>query len=1082
MNSDFLKTLKERILVFDGAMGTMLDAKGARAECNEELCLSKPDVISDIHRAYLDAGADIITTNTFGASRVVLAEHGLANSVQEINFAAAKLARKQAEAASGAHFVAGELGPTSKLPTLLNIGFDELEAAYAEQIGPLMDGGVHIIIIQTCQDPLQVKAAASACKRVFNNKKTHLPIIVSVTIERVGTMLLGTEILAALATIAPYKPIAFGINCATGPKDMEEHLATLADSSPFPIVCQPNAGMPENVGGKSVYNLSPKEFAKMLCEFIRSYGISMVGGCCGTTPDHIAALATELRRETLRLRPAPDGAGLRSGQARERYSDTVSSLYTAVSLDQEPKPFLIAEQTNVNGSKKFRELLLASDYDAMADVGKDAARASHALDLCVAYAGRDEKADLVEMVKRLALKSDVPLMIDSTNPDALEAALALIPARPIINSINLEDGGVKAKRILGIAKRFGAAVVALTIDESGMAKTVKRKLAIAKRLVDMANEEGFEVGDLLIDPLTFTLASGDAELKSAGRETLDAIANIKKSISGVRVLLGVSNISFGLPPKGRKLVTSVFLQRAIKSGLDAAIINPAKIVPLDQIPKEARILCERLIGGDDSKGDPLLEFIKYIETSDVSFKEHAAKCAPKTPEEALRLKVKDGSKEGLDALIKELLERTPPKEIINSVLLPAMQEVGVSFGKGALALPFVLQAAETMRASIDLLTPYMKGEEVVNRATIVLATVRGDVHDIGKNLVDAILSNNGFRVINLGIRQPASAILEAVKAHNADAIGLSGLLVSSTEIMREDLQVFQEAGLNIPVLCGGAALTKSFVKDTLAKAYEGKVCYCVDAFSGLTEMENIAQERCHHIDKKHITPPFFGAVVLDDIPLDDVEALLDKKALFLSRWQFRKGADSKALPIYERMMVMCRAQHIITPKIVYGYFKCEKKNNGLIAYSDQGKPFRFDFPRERTMPHRCVADFFDLGFVAIQLATVGDGVNAAATKKFKNHEYSDAFFLKGLAASFAEATTQYGHDLIRKELGIAPDVGERFSPGYPAFPDLSAQKKIAQLLKPTRIGVSLTKTYQLIPEHSTSAVVSIDEKAVRFRP
>ncbi len=835
MKPDFLKALEERLLVFDGAMGTMLEASGARAQCNEELCLSRPDVVSHIHKAYLDAGADIITTNTFGASRVMLAQHNLEDRAYEINLAALNIAREQAEAAAGKRFIAGELGPTSKLPTLLNIGFDELEQAYVEQASAFVDGGAHLIIIQTCQDPLQIKAAASACRRAFDDKGISLPIIISVTIERVGTMLLGTELSAALATIAPYSPLVFGINCATGPEDMEEHLSFLAKFSPFPIICQPNAGMPENIEGKPVYKLSPKDFADALAEYTRRYGISIVGGCCGTTPDHIAALKTEVRREKRKRRD--------TRETQATYCEAVSSLYTAASLDQEPKPFLIAEQTNVNGSKKFRELLLASDYDAMAEVGRDAAKASHALDLCVAYAGRDEKEDLSEVVKRLALKLEVPLMIDSTNPHAIEAALALIPGRPIINSINLEDGGTKARRILGIAKRFGAAVVALTIDENGMAKDAAQKLAIAERLVDLAEEEGLKPFDLLIDPLTFTLASGDYELKTAGRQTLDAVSRIKRSIPDVRTLLGVSNISFGLAPKARALITSVFLDRAIQAGLDAAIINPARIIPIDKIPKEALLFCERLIDGDDSEGDPLTAFLKYIESQKISFKEGAARPAPKTHEEALKQKVMDGSREGLAELIKELAQRMEAPRIINEILLPAMQEVGKRFGDGRLPLPFVLQAAETMRASIDLLTPYMKGKKAIDRGTIVLATVRGDVHDIGKNLVDAILSNNGFRVINLGIRQPAQSIVEAARTNSANAIGLSGLLVSSTEVMREDLKMFKDAGLNVPVLCGGAALTESFVKEALAKAYDGEVCYCPDAFSGLKEMERIAKKK-----------------------------------------------------------------------------------------------------------------------------------------------------------------------------------------------------------------------------------------------
>ncbi len=828
MNGDLKKALGRRVLVFDGAMGTMLESIGAAGECNDELCLLRPDAVLEVHRAYLDAGADIITTNTFGASRLVLADHGLAHEAVRINSEAARIAREAVVRTGRKAFVAGELGPTSKLPTLGHVSFFELEQAYLEQIGALMDGGVDLIIAQTCQDPLQAKAAASACARAFGEAGRELPFIVSVTVERTGAMLLGTEVMAALVSLAPYGPAAFGINCATGPEDMEEHIRALSAGSPFPIVCQPNAGMPENVDGRPVYDLCPRDFSERVSRFVEEYGVSIVGGCCGTTPEHIASLSDRIKGKKVRGRPAGKTA-----------LSSVASLYSHYALDQEPKPFIVAEQTNVNGSKRFRELLLASDYDAMADVGRSAGAPSHALDLCLAFAGRDEAKDLAEVAARLALKSEVPIMVDSTNPQALERALALLPGRSIVNSINLEDRG-RARAVLGIARRFGAAVVALTIDETGMAKDAKTKLEIAQRLVELASEEGLCESDLLIDPLTFTLASGDPGLKKAGRETLEAVAGIKRKIPNARTMLGVSNISFGLPAKARPLVTSAFLGRALEAGLDAAIINPARIVPVESIPREALAIIARLIDGDDSKGDPLAALMEHLEEEGYVAGARREAPAPASPEEALRLKVLEGSREGLAGIVNELASSMDARDIINSILLPAMQEVGVKFGEGRLPLPFVLESAETMRAAIDLVTPHMKGGEAGGRGTIVLATVRGDVHDIGKNLVDAILSNNGFRVINLGIRQPAGAIIEAARAQRADAIGLSGLLVSSTEIMREDLAAFRDAGLDVPVLCGGAALNESFVKKALAKAYGGEVVYCQDAFTGLKAMERIA--------------------------------------------------------------------------------------------------------------------------------------------------------------------------------------------------------------------------------------------------
>lgn len=832
MDGGLEKNLKQGVLIFDGGMGTMLEKLGARQECNEELCLSRPEVIAEIHAAYLDAGADIITTNTFGASRIVLADHGLASAVERINQAAAGIARNAADQAKGKRFVAGELGPTSKLPTLGHIGFYELEKAYAEQLKSLIAGAIDLVVIQTCQDPLQFKAAASACRKTFAELETELPIVISVTVERSGAMLLGTDILSAMTSAAPYRPAAFGINCATGPADMEEYVAALAKASPFPIICQPNAGMPKNVDGKSVYELSPEAFAEKLASFAERYGVSIVGGCCGTTPEHIAALSKRVRK-----------AKVLPGTRRGAEVPSVSSLYGSFSLDQEPKPFLVAEQTNVNGSRKFRELLLAENIDGLVEIGRRAARGAHALDVCVAYAGRDETRDLTELVRKLALTSSVPLMVDSTNPEALEAALALIPARPIVNSINLEDGGAKARRVLGIARRFGAAVVALTIDEEGMARTAARKVAIAERLVKFALEEGLSSSDLLIDPLTFTLASGDAELRTAGRETLAAIARIKERLSGVRTILGVSNISFGLPLKGRALVTSLFLNRALKAGLDAAIINPARILPVEDIPTQTRETIERLIDGDAAHGDPLAAFLAQVDTADSLRRSAANKLEALAPREALAERVATGVRDGLAEVLTALMQEMEPREIINAVLLPAMRDVGVLFGQGKMPLPFVLQSAETMRAAVDILADHLKAEEGASRGTIVLATVRGDVHDIGKNLVDAILSNNGFKVINLGIKQPAAAIIEAAKDAAADAIGLSGLLVSSTEVMREDLVLFREAGLKVPVLCGGAALTESYVAGALSDAYEREVLYCPDAFSGLAQMERISGTR-----------------------------------------------------------------------------------------------------------------------------------------------------------------------------------------------------------------------------------------------
>ena len=834
------KAMEKGTLVFDGAMGTMLHAARPGASCSEEICLTDVALLKDIHRLYLDAGSDVVTTNTFGASRIVLSEHGLEGNVREINKAAARAAREAADAASSAkrpRFVAGDVGPGSKLPTLGHIGFDELFEAYLEQMKALAEGGVDCFIVETCQDPLGAKAALAAALEAGRESGREVPAIASMTVERNGTMLLGTELSAALAACAPYSPAAFGINCAVGPQAMEEHIRFLSSRSPFPIIVQPNAGIPENVGGKPVYPLAAEEFAEVLGGFVKRFGVALAGGCCGTTPEHIRALANNISRRRDR-----ETTGPRGDETTKSYP-FVAGLYTAVALDQEPRPFLVAEQTNVNGSKKFREMLLADDFDALAGVAQKAAASAHALDICLAFAGRDERSDFRELVRRVVLKADAAVMVDSTDPGAMEAALSLIPGRAIINSINLEDGGGRARRVLSLARRFGAAVVALTIDEEGMAREAKRKLSIARRLLRLAEEEGLGAQDILFDALTFTLASGDPELRGSAVETLKAVSAIKKEIPGARTILGVSNVSFGLPIQGRRALTSLFLHRAVEAGLDAAIINPARILPLDAIPEEEGALCAKLIDADFALGDPLSELIRYIDRVSRDEEPTLAIREELSPDDELRLRVLEGNSSNLSEPVQRALSSREAGSILNDVLLPAMQEVGRRFGEGKLALPFVLQSAEAMRAAIDLLTPHLKSGECGEKGTIVLATVRGDVHDIGKNLVDAILSNNGFKVVNLGIRQSAAAIAEAAQAHGADAVGLSGLLVSSTEVMREDLALFKEMGLGIPVLCGGAALTRAFAEGALSGAYGGRVYYCADAFAGLVAMEEIAKAK-----------------------------------------------------------------------------------------------------------------------------------------------------------------------------------------------------------------------------------------------
>ncbi|MBT3181596.1 MAG: dihydropteroate synthase [Deltaproteobacteria bacterium] len=820
--------LKRRPIVLDGAMGTTIQAKGVSPSCNEELNLSNPDLIRDIHLEYLSAGSDVILANTFGASSISLGDHDLADRSIEINRRAVEIAKSAITSCGKQAFVAGDIGPTSKLPTLLHTSFDVLFGAYFEQMYAMLDCGADLILIETCQDPLQIKAALSAAQSSFIKVGFEVPVLLSITIERIGTMLLGTELDAALSVAAPYKPFAFGLNCATGPEAMREHLNMLSNESPFHLLCEPNAGIPRMEGGQTKYDMGPEEFSEIVAGFVERFGISFVGGCCGTTPEYIKALHKILGKQ--------DGTKLKD---RGAIIPSVSSLFTSVSLDQEPKPLIIAEQTNVNGSRKFKKLLLANDYESMAEVAKSASASSHVLDICLAQPGRDEPVDYTELIRSIALKVDSPIMIDSTNVGAIEAALKLVPGRAIINSINLEDGGKKAKTIIGFAKKYGAAIVGLVIDEDGMAKTADRKIKVAKRIIDLVNSEGLGDEDILIDYLTFTLASGDASLNDAGLQTFEAITQSKANFPNVGTMLGVSNISFGLPPRFRKALTSVFLHKALDAGLDAAIVNPQRIVPYDGISEDLEDICSRLIDNDRDRGDPLKELLGYSDGDEEQFVTTVNRKSL-SPEEALRENILEGTKEGLASIIDNVIAGgREPSQIINEILLPSMQEVGVSFGDGGMPLPFVLESAETMKAAIDILTPRMKDGEVVSKGTIVLATVRGDVHDIGKNLVDAILRNNGFKVINLGIRQPAKSIVDAVRANSADAIGLSGLLVSSTEVMLDDLKEFREEGLSIPVLCGGAALSLSFVKEFLHPAYGSDVFYCEDAFAGFRAMQQI---------------------------------------------------------------------------------------------------------------------------------------------------------------------------------------------------------------------------------------------------
>ncbi|RMF86547.1 MAG: methionine synthase, partial [Nitrospirae bacterium] len=833
---------RDRVVCFDGAMGTSLQRRGLTADdfegregCNEVLVRTRPQVVAEVHASFLEAGAQVVETDSFGGLPSVLAEYGLEGEAYDLARRAAEVAREAADGfatAAEPRLVAGSMGGGTKLPTLGHIGFRELAAGYTTLARGLLAGGADLLLVETAQDPLAVKAALTGAAEAMRREGREVEIAVSFTVETTGTLLVGSEIGAAWAIVEPFPVAMVGMNCATGPAEMSPHLRTLCAEADRLVSCFPNAGLPENVDGEAVYPLGPEALATALAHFVADLGVQVVGGCCGTTPDHIRAIAAAV-------------AGLTPAPRTPAYAPAAASLYTAQPLATEPPPALVGERLNANGSRAFRELLQGERWEEMVALAREQARSgAHLLDVCVAYVGRDERRDMGELVRRLNTAATLPLVLDSTDEGVLEEALALCSGRPVINSVNLEEGEARARRIMGLARRFGAALVCLTIDEAGMAKEAERKLAVAERLHALALEEGLRPQDLIFDPLTFTLASGDPEFRGAGRETLEGLRRIKERLPGVYTLLGVSNCSFGLVPAARQVVNSVFLHEAVAAGLDLAIVHAGKILPVARIPEAARAAALDLVHGRSDprwpEGDPLRYLLEAFEAGqrpDAAAQQQARAHLPVG--ERLTRRIVDGDGVGLEADLEEALRHHPPLEIINTFLLDGMKEVGRLFGAGEMQLPFVLASAEVMKQAVRYLEPHMERAEGAHRGTLVLATVRGDVHDIGKNLVDIILTNNGYRVINLGIKQPVERILEAAAEHGADAIGLSGLLVKSTQVMKEDLEVMNERGIRLPVLLGGAALTRRFVEEVLDPLYGGRALYGRDAFEGLRLMDRI---------------------------------------------------------------------------------------------------------------------------------------------------------------------------------------------------------------------------------------------------
>ena len=1146
-----LETARERVVIFDSATGTGIQGFRLTPEdfggldgCNEYLNVHSPDIVRRLHQINLDAGVDVVLTNTFGASSITLAEYDLAERAYEINLAGARLARESADAYAAKdgrpRWVAGSMGPGTKLPTLGQIDFDTLSASYREQARGLLDGGVDVLLVETVFDLLQAKAAIIGAQDAFGDAGRGAPILVSITIETTGQMLVGSEIGAAVTSLVPLGIDALGVNCATGPELMHEHLRYLSAYSALPILCQPNAGLPRVENDLAVYDLTPEGLADAHSTFVGEYGVSLVGGCCGTTPAHMRAVVERLRGAVPAARePQPEPG--------------VSSLFTPVPYAQDASVLIIGERANANGSRRFRRLLEAENFDEMANVVRDqAAEGAHIVDICVDYVGRDGAPDMDRLVSEARGRTTLPMMLDSTEGPVLEAGLKLIGGKPIVNSINLEDGGERLDRTLRAVRRYGAAVVALVIDEEGQARTADRKLAIAHRIYDLVTGTyGLPAEDLFFDALTLPLGSGQEELRNDGRETLEAVRRIKAELPGVHTVLGVSNVSFGLNPASRQVLNSVFLHRAAEAGLDAAIVNARQILPEHQIEPEQLRAAQRLIdnewvaGPDGAPVDPLQTFLAVFE--DASEKREAVDLTEISLEERLHHRILDGLRDGLTDDLDAALGERAALSIINDTLLPAMQVVGDLFGSGKMQLPFVLQSAETMKAAVAHLEPHMEKSAAAGKGTIVLATVRGDVHDIGKNLVEIILSNNGFETVNLGIKQPIANVIEAADREGADAIGLSGLLVKSTVVMKEDLRELNRRGLadRYPVLLGGAALTRRYVEQDLRDIYEGAVYYGQDAFEGLAIMNAISagevpagQDRTAPApapavvaptgetsggatiarsrsavgtDAPLVTPPFWGCRVHKGISVQEVAGYLNEVALFRGQWGFRKGDQSEAefeasiereaRPVLRRLRQEAIAEGLLEPAVVYGYFPVQSDGDELIVYDDAGQTerLRFRFPRQADKQRLCLADYYrpvesgEMDVAGFHVVTVGSKASEHAQRLYADNAYQDYLYWHGFGVEMAEALAEYWHARVRRELGIGGEDGPtprdlfagryrgaRFSFGYPACPDLADQEKLFRLLRPEEVGISLSEEFQLVPEQSTSAIITAHPEAAYF--
>ena len=1147
---DYVEAVTSRIVVYDGAMGTSLQQANLTADdfgsddlegCNELLSITRPDVVAAVHASFLDVGVDVVETNSFGGFSVPLSEYGLQDRVHELNVAAARIAKEVAgdfSTADRPRWVAGSMGPGTKFATLGQITYRDLRDAYEQQAAGLLEGGVDLLMIETQFDLLGLKAAINGARRAMTNLGRLVPIQAQVTIEATGRMLPGTEIGAALAAIDPMKVDVFGINCATGPAEMTEHLRYLSTHSRLPISVIPNAGLPEMRDGAVCYDLSPTELAQHHTRFITELGVTVVGGCCGTTPEHLRTVV-EAVRDLTPARRAPD------------HQAGAASTYSFVPFRQDTSFLIVGERTNANGSKQFREALLAEDWDSGVQMGRDQIReGAHLVDLSVDYVGRDGTRDMDQLAQRFTGQVGVPVVLDSTEPEVLEAGLQWIGGRAVLNSANLEDGeepGSRFDRVMSLAREYGAAVICLLIDEEGQARDVEWKMRVAHRIYRLAVDRyGLEAGDLIFDPLTFPLSTGGADLRGDGLATLEALRRIKAELPGVNTILGVSNVSFGLKPAARHVINSVFLHEAVEHGLDAAIVHAARIQPLHRIPAEQKQAALDLIYDRRTETyDPLkqiLELFADVQTTTIEQEDRTGWPV----ERRLEHRIVEGERDGLtDDLDEALGAGKPALAIINDILLAGMKTVGDLFASGDMQLPFVLQSAETMKTAVSYLEPHMERADDAGRGSIVLATVKGDVHDIGKNLVDIILTNNGYRVHNLGIKVGIAEMIEKALETSADAIGMSGLLVKSTLIMRENLQELVDRELShLPVILGGAALTRVYVERDLREVYPGPLFYGKNAFAGLAVMEQIAANahledpefgrkaggrtlpprrtrpetvtedtnRSPEVEKENkvYQPPFLGSRLVKGIAVDDIAAYLNETALFRNQWHFRPDGSEddqtfkdRIRPLFREQLSRAKEDHLLVPQVVYGYFPVNADGNDLIVWEDETRSrerTRFPFPRQASPPHFCIADFHrprreEVDYAAFHIVTMGATASARATELFAAHHYRDYLFLHGLAVEMAEALAEFWHHRIRTEWGFVDEDGPslqglfrqqyrggRYSWGYPACPDLEDNARVADLLDAARIGISVSEEtgWQYQPEQTTSAIICHHPQAKYF--